>query len=89
MLLALLENILLLSLLMLALFHLKIKDQIQMNLFLFCISFSMLLLLLIGLSTPVLGALVRYKIPALPFLYVGLLLLIDPNKLKERFPFLK
>lgn len=43
----------------------------------FCLTFAILLFAVIGLTTPVLGALVRYKVPALPFLVVALLMLID------------
>ena len=39
----------------------------------YCLSFIVILFVLIGLTTPVLGALVRYKVPALPF--IGILLL--------------
>ncbi len=38
-----------------------------------CLSFITILFVLIGLTTPVLGALVRYKVPALPF--VGIVIL--------------
>jgi hypothetical protein len=54
----------------------------------FCISFSLLLLLVIGLTTPVLGALVRYRIAAQPFLLIALLMLIDRTKLTAKFPWL-
>jgi hypothetical protein len=54
----------------------------------FCISFSLLLLLVIGLTTPVLGALVRYRIAALPFLLIALLMLVDREKLVKNFPWL-
>jgi hypothetical protein len=45
----------------------------------FFFSFSLLLLLVMGLTTPVLGALVRYKIAAIPFLMMGLLLFVRRN----------
>lgn len=47
----------------------------------FSISFSIMLLVLIGLTTPVLGALVRYKIPALPFILYILISFIDFEKI--------
>jgi len=40
---------------------------------LFCLSFVLVLYILVGLSTPVIGGMVRYKMPALPFLWVSLL----------------
>jgi len=59
------------------------------NLFLFGIALTLLLFTIIGLTTPVAGALVRYKVPALPFLTASLLLLIDLNPIIKRIPFLK
>ncbi|MGQ9847318.1 MAG: hypothetical protein ACUVQP_07435, partial [Bacteroidales bacterium] len=47
----------------------------------FSISFSLMLLTLIGLTTPVLGALVRYKIPALPFMLYILISFINLEKI--------
>lgn len=40
---------------------------------LFSISFVVVLYIIVGLSTPVIGGMVRYKVPALPFLWVALL----------------
>lgn len=50
------------------------------NLLLFCFVFSLLLFVIIGITTPVSGALVRYKVPALPFLSIGLLYLLQNSK---------
>ncbi len=49
----------------------------QKNLFLFCVLFTLLLFAIIGITTPVAGALVRYKVPALPFLMMGCLLVVQ------------
>ncbi len=49
------------------------NKKMPVSTFLFCASFTIVLFTLAGMTTPVLGALVRYKIPAQPFLY-GLLL---------------
>ena len=46
----------------------------------FSIIFTIILFTLSGLSTPVLGALVRYKAPALPFLGIILIYLFDFEK---------
>ncbi|HLG03317.1 MAG TPA: hypothetical protein VI731_06955, partial [Bacteroidia bacterium] len=54
------------------------------SLFGFCLVFSILLIAVAGLTTPVLGALVRYRSLALPFLFLGLLMLLDLNKLMSR-----
>ncbi len=55
----------------------------------FCITVTILLFALIGLTTPVLGAAVRYKIPVLPFLMISFLLILDKEKLLNKRPFLK
>jgi hypothetical protein len=60
-------------LLLLVLVILKYQKPESPALIGFCITFSILLLLVMGLTTPVLGALVRYKIAALPLLMLGLL----------------
>ena len=79
-----LENLLFMLLLLLVLFFpAKISSP---EIFGFCITFSALLLLVIGLTTPVLGALVRYRIAAQPFLWIALLMLIDREKLVKKFP---
>lgn len=49
----------------------------------FCISFTLILFVLSGLTTPVLGALVRYKAPALPFLGIALMYVINFEKLNK------
>ena len=55
----------------------------------FCAAVTLPLFVLIGLTTPILGAIVRYKIPALPFLLILFLLLLDKEKFMDKFPFLK
>ncbi|MBP6335313.1 MAG: hypothetical protein KA444_07565 [Bacteroidia bacterium] len=51
---------------------------------LFSICFIVLIFILSGLITPILGALVRYKVPALPFLIFLFLVILDTEKLKKR-----
>lgn len=56
----------------------------------FCLSFSIILMIIIGITTPVLGALVRYKLPAMPFIMVLLADTFDANKFSRtmhRFKF--
>jgi hypothetical protein len=48
---------------------------------LFCFTFTIVLFLIIGLTTPIIGAIVRYKIPALPFLVFGLLLCVNNTQI--------
>lgn len=50
---------------------------------LFSLSFVIFLFAISGLITPVLGALVRYRVPALPFLIISLLMLINLKRLKK------
>ncbi|MBO7432933.1 MAG: hypothetical protein J6U13_04180 [Salinivirgaceae bacterium] len=45
-----------------------------------CLSYITIFFVLIGLTTPVLGALVRYKVPALPFLGIFILLIVNDEK---------
>lgn len=47
-----------------------------------CISFISILFVLVGLTTPVIGALVRYKVPALPFIGMLILFLANDDKLQ-------
>jgi hypothetical protein len=83
-----LENLLIILLFIIGIFARR-KKLLSDNLFMFCFSFVLILYVLIGLTTPVIGAVVRYKVPALPFLFLLLILMIDIQKLKKIFPQLK
>ena len=87
-LLAAIENAMLLLLLALFLFFFKFEST-HINLLLFCLTFVLILYLLIGYTTPVMGAIVRYKAPALPFLYVMLLLIFDKDKFASKIGYPK
>jgi hypothetical protein len=65
------------------------KEGIQTEYVLFCFSFVFILFAITGLTTPVLGALVRYKIPGIPFLMLAFLFLLDEKALVRAFPFLR
>jgi hypothetical protein len=58
-----------------------VNDPEKKALLWFCLSFTFMLFALTGLTTPVLGTLVRYRMPGLPFLGIALLLLIDTERL--------
>jgi len=73
-LLAALENAMLLLLIVLMIVRFRKPLPEEFRLILFSMSFVLILFALIGLTTPNLGALVRYKMPALPFLVVSVLL---------------
>lgn len=52
------------------------------NFILFSMGFVLVMSLLIGWTSPVLGAIVRYRIVILPFLIIALISIIDESKLK-------
>lgn len=81
---ALIENILIVLLMILSalFFNLK-KVKNNLLIILFIASFVITLFILVGMTTPVLGALVRYKVPALPFLFMLFLFFIDFEKIKK------
>lgn len=84
-----LENLLILVLFLLALFYHKKPNSNELEVFIFCGSFVFILFSIIGLTTPVLGALVRYKIPALPYLFMLFRMCIDSDKVIKQFPILR
>ena len=51
-------------------------DKSMHSLVFMAVAFAVVILLLTGLVTPVVGAIVRYKVPALPFLACALIALI-------------
>lgn len=57
------------------------KKQLQLNLLVLFFTASTVLMFFVGVTTPVMGAIVRYKIPALLFLLLALLLIIDVQHL--------
>ena len=74
---SILESTLLIFGFCLFLFKKRISLDINQKLIIyFSLFFSMFLALLIGLATPVLGAIVRYRVPYLPFLYSAIFLVI-------------
>ncbi|MCQ2376370.1 MAG: hypothetical protein MJ069_10805 [Salinivirgaceae bacterium] len=80
MLMAAAENILLLLLMLMGLSMIKKSNFGRVEVWTW-LSFVVILYVLVGLTTPVLGALVRYKIPALPFIGIVIMLLADEKKL--------
>lgn len=83
-----LENVFIFMLLALCLFYHLPVSQIKWEYVLFCFSFVVIQFLIIGETTPVLGAIARYKVPALPFLIMGSLFLLDKEKLLKKMPLL-
>ncbi|MBO4738503.1 MAG: hypothetical protein J5606_02970 [Bacteroidales bacterium] len=61
------------------------KQPAQKNLFWFCFIFALCNAIIIGLATPILGAIIRYRSIGLPFVFLSLWLLCDKNTIKHRF----
>lgn len=87
MLLSALENSVIVIVLLFACFFFK-KPETP-HLLIFCCTIVVFLFVLVGITTAILGASVRYKIPALPFLLISLLMIMDKEKLLRKFPVLK
>jgi hypothetical protein len=83
------ENIMILALLIVAIIFRKKMNSVQKNIFHFNLIFVFCLFTLIGLTTPVFGAIMRYKIPGLILLLISLLIILDLQKLKHKHPLLK
>jgi hypothetical protein len=79
-----LENLFLLIVLIIAITFFKKPDEDKLPLFFTCVFFVFMLSLLIGLVTPVLGSIVRYRIPLIPFYIIALIIVVDKNKLTRR-----
>jgi hypothetical protein len=82
-----LENLLLLAGIFFAVMRRRKLHFEQKNLLIFAIGFVVLLFVIIGWVTPVMGAIVRYKVPALPFLGMLIVLVADvklPSLLRDR-----
>ena len=86
---AALENLLIIVVMILTIIFYKKNSLETFPWFWFCVSFVLILLILCGLTTPVLGALVRYRTPALPFLFIIFLTFIDLNRIKQLFTWKK
>ena len=82
------ENIVLITVLVIAIVYRK-RTGIAWPMLWFCVSYCVLLLLIIGWTTPVMGALVRYRVPVLPFLALIALLVVDLERLVARWPWMR
>jgi hypothetical protein len=80
---AVLENLFIILIMILTIIFHKKNSLKEFPWFWFCISFVLILFILCGLTTPVLGALVRYRTPALPFLFIIFLTFIDLERIKK------
>lgn len=82
------ENVVVIIILLLLIAHINWGNTTNLNAALMLLFFVLIYFAVIGMCTPVLGNLVRYKAPALPVLMLALLLLINGEKLKQRLEFL-
>lgn len=80
------ENILILTMGIFCIFFADRKMTHSLQLFCLSIFFVLFMFALIGLITPILGAMVRYKVPALLFLVFIFISIADGSKLKSKFP---
>lgn len=76
------ENLIIIVMIILSIAFFNKKLISNYSLLYFSIFFVIIMFVLCGLVTPVMGALVRYKIPALPFLFVIFLFVTDFEKIK-------
>lgn len=84
-----LENLLLILLIIASVVFFKKPHKEALPLLYLSIFFVFSLALLIGLVNPVLGSIVRFRIPLLPFLAIIFILLLDKEKMIKTIPFLK
>ena len=82
---AFIENALVVALLLFACIYRKSLNKKEWDFAIFCLSFCFILFIVIGLTTPITGALVRYKIPAIPFLFMAVFLFMNHNKTPKIF----
>lgn len=79
------ENVFLILSIILSIVFINFKKVQDKGWLYLCFSFTIILFVLSGLTTPVMGALVRYRAPALPFLMIALLIIFDKDKLLKIF----
>jgi hypothetical protein len=80
------ENALLVGLVALMLVYTKPWRQVDRPLVVSLLAYMVVLALVIGWTTPVMGAIVRYRTPLLPFLPIIALLLFDRQRFLGRWP---
>ncbi len=81
------ENIVFLLLFLFMCVMFKQIDNNQFRFILFTLYFMLVLYALIGMTTPNLGALVRYKIPVMPFMLFSILICTNFDLLKKQIHF--
>lgn len=82
------ENSILLAAIVFCFIFRKKLNYEQKNTLYFNLTFTLALFIIIGLTTPVFGAIMRYKIPGLILLIISLIMILDIEKLKAKNKFL-
>lgn len=59
------------------------RERIDVNVLMLCMVVVVTSFLLVGITTTVMGAIVRYKVPFIPFLLMIPLMYLDPERLKH------
>ncbi|MCK9612139.1 MAG: hypothetical protein PHR81_08735 [Bacteroidales bacterium] len=85
---AAIENMVILFLIIFCLVFARFKEA-NKSILIFCFIIVTGTFILTGITTPVIGAMVRYKAPALPFLLIFLFHLLDKEKVFMHLPFLR
>lgn len=85
MLLAAAENAFMILCLFITLWFAKKWKELDKNVLLFALCFVVALFVVVGWTTPVMGSIVRYKIPALPFFFIVLFLVVDRERILRIF----
>lgn len=80
------ENALFISVLIVLFLYARPWISIERPLVLSLIAYVVLLALVIGWTTPVMGAIVRYRTPLLPFLLIAALLMFDHQRFISQWP---
>ena len=81
------ENTILLAIGLFSIIYFKKPEREQLPLLFFSIFFVISLSLIIGYVTPVIGAIVRYKIPMLPFFLIIFIIIADKEKIIKKLTF--
>lgn len=76
------ENLIIILLLLLTVVLFS-KEALGHPIFYVAVFFALIILVLTGLVTPVIGAIVRYKVPALPFLACACLAIINTDRIEK------
>lgn len=84
-----LENMVIICLMIGVIFFRVNLNRFELSLVHFCFWFVMGIYVITGITVPILGAIVRYKVIAMPFLFAIMMILIDKRKVFEKIPFLK